>query len=964
MTKHNNSIIEEIYSKIDIVGYYSSYISKWESKKTNNWNAICPFHSEKNGSFYVEIKSGKWICMGKCDTGGDIIAFHMKMHNCDFKKALKDLAEIAGIENFDLEDNEDENDIEKVYKELNLGEDEKNDNDIKSTNNEQEKNTITDNNNNDTKPEAPKKNTKKSKSKEKLLELGKKLLTEENLSKFISNFPEDEVEYFKNRGINKEIINKYEIGYREDKKCIVFPIRRNSKLFTFKFYKKKTEFKEKRIWQIPEDYLGYKPLWVFPEPDKDKNEIYLFEGEMDSLLALSFGLNATTITGGAGSWREELHQYFKDKIVYVCYDSDQKGKIGSRKVCNEIAKFAEKVFKVNLKLKEEKSKDFGDYIVKEKNTIENFKELCKIANQVVHVDNSKILDEDGCYYRITENKKSETEFVKISNFTVKLLCRYIRDNSMSREVILIDEKGKASRSVYLEPEMMSSIIKFKSFCFSCGDYSFEGTPNDLDEIFKLVSAQDPDAKEIYQIYQVGYIKHSKIWIFSNVAIKEDKDGNKIIYPDERGVFWDDRTGYTPIPVDSLQKDSPRKLPTLETESKYDGYEISKDFCKKLIESVGSLDILAGVCLSAGSIYSRDIISDNSLGVYPIALIYGQKGSGKTELGAALVRMWGLDKSDAENLPGITSQVPISRKLAYYSNIPTWWDEFRETNQNTEKIIGYLRGAYDGIGRSLGIKGTIGMVNEPIRSTVIISGEHLPADEAFRSRTIAIPMKKGGKDIEIHQDVIVSSYRMSYHIFKLIHNKNNKSKENLIKKILEYKKILNNAYSHLDERTIKNYSIVLGLYNVLIDPDDKIYTDYIINGDGINLIDKEVSDCDEKYESQLLSDFIDIVQYGIEKGEMNGYAWYHVKKDSDKVFIWMRPLYDFYAKEFAQTKRDSAPGLNTIINHFKELNCYIESNAQHKMPKNKNDLVSNTINKKCLVLKFSNLNEKIKGWINE
>ena len=177
------------------------------------------------------------------------------------------------------------------------------------------------------------------------------------------------------RGIVNEIIDKYHIGYRKDKKCLVIPVRRDGKLFTFKFYKKKTEFKPKSIWQVPEEYLGYKPLWIFPEPDKEKKEVYLFEGEMDVLLALSLGFNATTITGGAGSWRDDLNQYFKDKIVYVCYDSDQKGKIGARKVCNEIAKFAEKVYRVKLDLKEEKSKDFGDYIIKKNNKVDNFKKL-------------------------------------------------------------------------------------------------------------------------------------------------------------------------------------------------------------------------------------------------------------------------------------------------------------------------------------------------------------------------------------------------------------------------------------------------------------------------------------------------------------------------------------------------------------------------------------------------------------
>ncbi len=87
--------IEEIKQRVDIVDLISESVPLTRSGR--NYRALCPFHAEKEPSFYVFPDNGIWRCFGGCATGGDIFAFVMKKENLDFSGALRVLADRAGI---------------------------------------------------------------------------------------------------------------------------------------------------------------------------------------------------------------------------------------------------------------------------------------------------------------------------------------------------------------------------------------------------------------------------------------------------------------------------------------------------------------------------------------------------------------------------------------------------------------------------------------------------------------------------------------------------------------------------------------------------------------------------------------------------------------------------------------------------------------------------------------------------
>lgn len=78
---------EDIKNSVDI-----AEVIKAHGVELKNNRACCPFHSEKTPSFFVNTKKQYFHCFG-CGAGGDVITFVMKICGCDFKTAIRYLAE-------------------------------------------------------------------------------------------------------------------------------------------------------------------------------------------------------------------------------------------------------------------------------------------------------------------------------------------------------------------------------------------------------------------------------------------------------------------------------------------------------------------------------------------------------------------------------------------------------------------------------------------------------------------------------------------------------------------------------------------------------------------------------------------------------------------------------------------------------------------------------------------------------
>ena len=88
------STLEEILSRVDIVELISGYIPL--KRVGRSYKALCPFHHEKTPSFIVNPDKQIFHCFG-CSAGGNAFGFLMQHERLEFPEAIEALAKRTGV---------------------------------------------------------------------------------------------------------------------------------------------------------------------------------------------------------------------------------------------------------------------------------------------------------------------------------------------------------------------------------------------------------------------------------------------------------------------------------------------------------------------------------------------------------------------------------------------------------------------------------------------------------------------------------------------------------------------------------------------------------------------------------------------------------------------------------------------------------------------------------------------------
>lgn len=207
-------------------------------------------------------------------------------------------------------------------------------------------------------------------------------VTHEEMKKDVERFADtlrDDLRVFlrEGRGLSSEVITRYRIGFAKEhpnypaRDRLSIPIPKDGEYCNIRFH----SLKDEKPKDLPyREGLPY-ATWIFPEDQLENNEIWLCEGELDALCAISHGLPAVSVTGGAGSWKNEFTPLFKGKVVHIAYDCDPAGRGGAQHVAKLLLGVVKELKVIDLGLPE--SGDLTDYF--QEKTKEQLEELVDIT---------------------------------------------------------------------------------------------------------------------------------------------------------------------------------------------------------------------------------------------------------------------------------------------------------------------------------------------------------------------------------------------------------------------------------------------------------------------------------------------------------------------------------------------------------------------------------------------------------
>ena len=219
----SNETIDAILNTTDIVATVGEY-TKLEHRGGNDYWGCCPFHGEKTASFHVDGDKKFYHCFG-CHKGGNVVNFVMEMEKLSYPDALESLAKKAGIQ-------------------------------IKYKNGYQ-----------------PDQNRSRIDESEKYIELYER--TASMFHYFLMETPQGQkaLEYVSKRGLTKETIEKFKLGYAPADRKWLFQFLR-SKNFSAEFLAKSGLFSQK----YPE-YSFFSDRLMFPIFNR-KGQIVAFGGRV------------------------------------------------------------------------------------------------------------------------------------------------------------------------------------------------------------------------------------------------------------------------------------------------------------------------------------------------------------------------------------------------------------------------------------------------------------------------------------------------------------------------------------------------------------------------------------------------------------------------------------------------------------------------------------------------------------
>lgn len=420
-----------------------------------------------------------------------------------------------------------------------------------------------------------------------------------------------------------------------------------------------------------------------------------------------------------------------------------------------------------------------------------------------------IYPKDGVYY-----KKLANGAQRISNFLIDIKDRVLQDDILFYRCDLTSVQGDIAEQIMFSPAERCDVRKFRVLVAGVGDFHFNGRDHELSGVWQYEQNSNKDARMILLVQRYGWIDERKMWLFSNCAIT-----NKV-HP------IDQETDYIKVDHYNIRSSEVQVYqnthPHIDFKTAY-----SKDLCAKISDmfitmldstAAGSIKTYTGLLFLGfipATIYSNEIFE--KYGLFPFLFPYGPSGTGKSTATELLMSFFGFTSGTRENFDD--ASVPgIAQAVGQLSSVPYWLDEFKD-GYKFDQLKQTIKNIYNRVGTGKG--GLVKRLVREVRSTLWLSGQYLPDDEAVISRSVILRFNPTNKyKNRAYKWLTENKSTLSAVTLQVLLRKSDDLVKNVIEQIDTYQSFLT-SNDELAPRYAINYSIVAACLQLLdIDiPDD-------------------------------------------------------------------------------------------------------------------------------------------------
>ena len=462
---------------------------------------------------------------------------------------------------------------------------------------------------------------------------------------------------------------------------------------------------------------------------------------------------------------------------------------------------------------------------------------------------------EGRYYSMEKRGRKSAE-MELSNFVMKSVFHLNNGTNNSQRIIFIQRFSKEKHLVEvfsseMKPESFETVLKSKR----C---TFYGSAYEMKRIFSNMMNNEKEA-DILQM--IGWYPEHRVYAFGDSVYGED---NKLHGTDDLGIVdTGSQCYYLPAFGYANLKNEDYKTHRLYKFS--NGKTDFKTWADLYYTAYGNNGVI-GILFTILTIY-RDIVFEQ-LGFFPFLFLFGDAGTGKTQFTEKLLRLFGQDvigtSLNNATTPG------LSRTASWKSNSLVYLKEY--TNETEEAIQDFILTAYDGAGRTIGLKTMDNRTKTyTIRSGLIFDGNHLPTQKtAILTRMILLYFE---------DDSFTSQQTEAFHQLKQLAEVGFGGvlleilklrpvlESNFRKEYLEAKQLIRSGKLDIPERMMEHLSLIYALFETTRD-----YLEYPFDTDQVKRILAENAESHHALirESSVINIFWEAFAYNVSRSQIHEY----------------------------------------------------------------------------------------------